>query len=56
MTKLLEVINNKFKFSESLYSRTDENIYCLIDITVKKLQYDNFKIYYDISYKYINSV
>ena len=56
MTKLLEVVNNKFKFNEILYSIIDDNIYCLIDITVKKLQYDNLKIYYDISYKYINSV
>ena len=53
MTTILEVVNSNFKFKE-LEGR-ESNLFCLIDVTVKKVKYVTNEVYYDISYKYLYS-
>lgn len=53
MTTVLEVANNSFKFKE--IDGNESDLYCLIDVTVKKVKYKTSEIYYDISYKYLYS-
>ena len=53
MTTVLEVVNSNFKFKE--LDGKESNLYCLIDVTVKKVKYATNEVYYDISYKCLYS-
>ena len=58
MTTILDIKNAKFKFQESLNFNSytnNNNIYCVIDITVKKLKYSDSNMFYYITYKTIYS-
>lgn len=53
MSNVLEITNKQFKFDGD--SKIDNGIYCLINVTVKKIKYVSNEIFYDIDFKHIYS-